>query len=741
LRRLADLKNLVARKPAAAAAVALAALYVVVVAGKLYGWPPEAYFSSDPAFRFRYMCMFAAGEKVPRLDRAAQWPEGVDTRRSFFLTQDAFIGLSYRLLRPVVRGAHPQNFLRWHVSIWSSLSLFLVYFWARRAFGSRAGALLAAAVYAFSLPIYSRTCGNYLREDFVLPVLFFALYCQARVLEGGGWRWALPAAASFALALVSWHASSFLYFFAVLPVAAAAVTSAEAKNVARAAAALVAAALVAYLHPALREKAFLASPSFALACAVTAAALVAWRRRLRWWQRLAALGALFAVAFALGRPFAAAAEYSHIYTMIFYKIRYLGAKPADPTALPLAAREIWSGPANSPTLPAAAVMLGAPLAIAAAPLIRNIKNFARGFATPAGSFGAVTLAFFILFGLLYAGYNRFSVVFIFFVAAFAGGYRGLASSRRALAWLIVPAVLLPLEAVKAFRYVDRPWPWTGLLKAAAESEKGRYVTKDVGDEEWRVVRWFGCHPERAEAAVVAPIATSATLLTYAGTPIVLHPIYEAPGMRAKVDECWRAIFRGEKDFYRVCEKYDVSYVAYHASLIMNRGPDSIRYVRAATEVGANSCAYLMQFEPAKLRHFAPVFETVSWRVFLVGVPGSEAPALGPASPLFTGPAETRGLYDEGRTARAYALVDEAVALYNEGVEHYDGNDVGAARVKFARALEVCPRLVGAWAALAKLELKAGNPAAAARAVERAFSLDPYDDDASNVLAALRGEGQ
>ncbi|NIT35752.1 MAG: hypothetical protein GTN49_04520 [candidate division Zixibacteria bacterium] len=738
MRRLTVLKNVVAREPAVAAGVILAALYVAVVYVKLYHWPPGAYFTSDPAFRFRYMRTFAAGEKVPRLDRAAQWPEGVDTGRSFFLTQDAFIGLSYRVLRPVIRGAHLQNFLRWHVSIWSSLSLFLVYFWARRTFGSRAGALLAAAVYAFSLPIYLRTCGNYLREDFVLPVLFFALYCEARVLQGGGWRWALAAAASFALALVSWHASSFLYFFAVLPLAAAAVTTAEAKNVARAAGALVAAALIAYLHPALREKAFLASPSFALACAVALAALVAWRRRLKWWQRLAALGALFAVAFGLGRPFAAAGEYSHIYLMIFYKIRYLGVKPADPTALPLAAREIWAGPANSPSLTAAAVLLGAPLAVAAAPLVRNFKNFARGFAAPAGSFAALTLAFFILFGLLYAGYNRFSVVFIFFVAAFAGGYRGLASSRRALAWLLVPAVLLPLEAVKAFRYEDRPWPWTALLKAAAESEGG-YAT-NVGDEEWRVVRWFGNQPDRAEAAVVAPIAASATLLTYAGTPIILHPIYEAPGMRAKVDECWRAIFRGEEDFYRVCEKYDASYVAYHAAFIMNRGPDSIRYARAITEVKADSCAYLMQFEPAKLRHFAPVFETISWRVFLVGVPGSEAPPRGPASPLFTGPAEGRGLYDEGRTARAYAVVDEALALYNEGVEYYDANDLNAARVKFTRVLEVCPRFVGGWDALAWLELEAGNPAAAARAVERAFALDPYDDAASNVLATLRGDG-
>lgn len=740
MRRLRTLWEFASRRPAWAAAAALVALYVVVVSVKLYHWPVGAYFTSDPAFRFRYMRTFALGETVPALDRAAQWPEGVDTARSFFLTQDAFIGLSYRLLGPLVRGVPPPNFLRWHVSLWSTLSLFVVYLWARRAFGSRRWALLAALVYALALPIYLRTCGNYLREDFVLPIFFFALYSQVRLVQGGGgggWRWFAAGAAAFALALASWHASSFLYFFATLPLAAAALASNETKNVGRAAGALVVAAVVAYAHPALREKVFAASPSFALAVAVTAAALVGWRWRLKWWQRAAALVVFFAVAYGVGRPFAAAGEYSHIYTMIFYKLRYLGVKPADPTALPLAAREIWTGPAASPSLAAAAVMLGPPLAVAAVPLIRNFKKFARGFGTPAGYVGAATLAFFVVFGLLYAVYNRFSVVFIFFVAAFAAGYGRLVTRRRALAWLLIPAVVIPLEAVKAFRYEDRPEPWTRLLEVAAASEGG-YAT-NVGDEEWRLIRWFGNLPERDEAAVLTPIAASATLLTYAGTPIVLHPIYEAPGMRAKVDECWRAIFEDEEAFYRVCEKYDVTYVAYHTAFVTNRGTDSIRYTRAVTEVPVSSCAYRMQFDPAKLEHFTPVFETISWRVFLVGVPGRDAPDLGPPSPLFTGPAAAGGFYDESFTERAYAVVDDALQHYNDGVELYDRKDFEPARAEFVRALELCPRLAGVWDALAWLEIQNGNGGAAAYAARQALALDPYDDAALEAMAALRGE--
>ncbi|UCH78939.1 MAG: hypothetical protein JSU81_03030, partial [Candidatus Coatesbacteria bacterium] len=494
-----------------------------------------------------------------------------------------------------------------------------------------------------------------------------------------------------------------------------------------------------YLHPALRAKIFLASPSFALAAAVGVTAVLAARWRLRWWQRLAALGIIFGVGYGAGRPFAAGGEYSHIYTMIFYKLRYLGVKPEDPTLLPLAAREIWTGPANSPSLAAAAVLVGAPLLLALPPLISGLKRSLRGFRDAAGAYGAATVAFVAAFGGLYALYNRFSVIFIFFVAVAAGGYASLASGgRRRWAWLLIPVLLVPLEGIKALRYEDRPQPWRAWLVAAAESEGG-YAT-NVGDEEWRIIRWFGNQPDRGETAVLGPFAASASFLTYARTPTVLHPIYEAPGMRAKVDECTRALYAGEEEFYRLCRKYEVTYVAYHAAYLTKRDVDSIRYTRAVTEVRADSCAYRMQFEPEKLAHFAPVFETISWRVFLVGVPGSEAPDLGPPSPLFEGPARQGDLYDEGHPARAYAVIDEALTLYNDGVELYERGEFEAAREKYVAALELCPRLVGAWDALAWLELEDGNGRAGAFAAGEALALDPYDDAAHAAFAALRGEG-
>jgi len=727
------------RYAAAAALAVLISLYTVVILTKLYHWPAGAPFSSDPAFRFRYVRMYAEGQPIPALDRAAQWPEGLDPRRADFLTQDALVGLTYRLLKPALGdGVDLQRFLRWHVAAWGSLSIFVVYLWARRLSRGRAGALLAAAFYAFALPIYVRTCGNYLREDFVLPVFFLALYAQTRTAAGGGWRWAAAAAAAHAVALVGWHASSFLYFFAAVPAAALAVTSRKSAYVARAALALVAAGAIGFaVHPALREKALWSSPAFALAVAAALTGFLAWRRpALRWWARLGVLAGAFAALYALGRPLAAPGEYSHIYTMVFYKLRYLGTKPADPRLLPLAAREIWTGPANSPTLAAAAALFLAPALAALPPLVRGFRGFVRGFAGGEGTFGAATLSFVVLFASLFAIYQRFSVVLVFFAAVLVAGYRDLYSSRRRLAWLVIPALLLPLEGVKALRYEDRPWPWRALLAAAAAADKGYAAT--VGDEQYRLIRWFSRQPDVAGAAVVAPIADAAMLLTYAGAPIVLHPIYEAPGMRAKVRACWEALYGPEDEFWRVCEKYDAMYVAYHAAFVAESGPESIRYTYAVTRVPTDSCAWRMQFAPATLRHFVPVFQTVSWRVFLVGAPGSEAPDIGPASPLFTAPPGPPGrYYDDAYSREMYDQVEAAVGAYNDGAEAFERGDLARGRAAFRRALELCPGFAGAWGALALLELRAGDARAAGFAATRALTLDPYDEPAAAVLGQLR----
>lgn len=714
-------------------AILISGLYFGVVGLKFYHWPKMVFYTSDPAFRLRWVRMFAAGEGVPAWDKAAQWPEGLVAARADFLLEDAVIGRGFRLLSPLLGDSvTPDAYLRMFICFWSSLSLVVVYLWGRRL-GDWLGGLLAAAFYGAGLPIYIRTCGNYLREDFVLPFYFFALYAQARTLEGGRLIWPALAAAATFVALIGWHASSFLFFFACLPLVYFTIDKKAAAATAKAAAALVCAAVAAFLvHPALREKAFLASPAVGLAVAVFVTAAVNRVRPLKLWQRLAVLAATFLIYSAGTRPLATPGEYSHIYTMIFYKIRYLGRKPADPAVLPLAAREIWSGPANSPTLAAALSFFGLPFVVAALPVALNVKRWLGGKAAPPL---VTSLSYLALFAGLYAIYQRFAVVLIFFTAVAAAAYGEFAKKSKQALVILIPLLALPWEAAKAARYESEPWPWKPLLARAAAEDEG--YAKVVGDEDLRLARWFYNQAGHESAAVLAPFADSAFLLTYANTPVVLHPIFEAPGMRAKVRECYEALFADEETFYRVCRKYKVTYVAYHAAFITETSGDSIRYTYGVKRVRADSCAFKMQFTPTTLKHFAPVFQTVSWRVFLVGTPGAEGPDIGPASPLFSPPAATPGgYYDETHSGRVYGKIKRALAAYNAGAEAFNRGDITRARRNFVAAAALCPALVPAWQALARAELAVGDVAAATEAVARAQALDPYDDETATLARAI-----
>ena len=56
------------------------------------------YFRTESAYQYRYARMAARGEEIPELDRAAQWPGGVRTRRELTLWMEYATAWAYRLL-------------------------------------------------------------------------------------------------------------------------------------------------------------------------------------------------------------------------------------------------------------------------------------------------------------------------------------------------------------------------------------------------------------------------------------------------------------------------------------------------------------------------------------------------------------------------------------------------------------------------------------------------------------------
>lgn len=109
----------------------------------------------------------------------------------------------------------------------------------------------------------------------------------------------------------------------------------------------------------------------------------------------------------------------------------------------------------------------------------------------------------------------------------------------------------------------------------------------------------------------------------------------------------------------------------------------------------------------------------------------------------------RALFDPGE----YGL-DESLAIFNATLERYPdsiealtGRGVALmhmglhaeARGAFERALALNSRFVSAWFNLGLCEFRAGDPAAAARALERALALEPLDSQTQLWLATVLAE--
>ena len=321
-------------------------------------------FWSEFAFHYRFAKFFAAHHlrdwgQLAR-DRAVQFPDTINDWAEFTVAMEVPVGVLYRwmygahltlTLSPQAgRGDKPafHVFVVWYDCVMSSLTLFAVFFLARALWRSDAAGVLASALYATLYPSYGRTVKNlFLREDFAIPLIVFALFFTVRGLQAvGRVTDAAPrevtrpttqilAALFWLAALSSWHLTQFV----MAPLILAAVLVYLGKGETPRLPWLVLTMAVGTVAiPVLRAKQVYLSPSM---CALYALSLAVWinggRKKAAlvfacWLAAFLCLGALLQKSYG---------EYAHVYQLFFYKLRFLGVKPDDPSQLLWEARVLW----------------------------------------------------------------------------------------------------------------------------------------------------------------------------------------------------------------------------------------------------------------------------------------------------------------------------------------------------------------------------------------------------------------
>lgn len=520
-------------------------------------------FWSESAFHYRFAKFFAEHPVSDwgqlSHDRSVQYPDTIDDWAEFTVAMEVPVGVLYRWFQP----ATPFHvFVVWYDCIVSSLTLFGVFFMARALWRSDLAGVFASALYASLYPSYGRTVKNlFLREDFAIPLIVFALFFTVRALQEQRTRDQVCAALFWLAALASWHLTQFV--MAPLVVAAMVVYLGKGEMPRLPWLVLVMAA-GSVLIPVLRAKQVYLSPTM---CALYALALAVWidgGRKKATMVFAGWLAAFLVVATLLGKSYG---EYAHVYQLFFYKLRYLGVKSPDPSRLPWEARSLWEGAFNTAERTEwwRSLQWCLPLSLVAMWFAWREKNVALRVV------GVFTL---LLFPLAWMVMRYFT--FLGFAAAIVA-----AGSRR---WLVVPALVWQIASLN-FQPLDRGSP-----------EPASYVA---------VVNWLRENTP-TNAVVLAQISESPVLLAHTGRPIIMHSKFENARIRERYREMLDAIYGSEDQFYAFARKYEADYFVYDTGYLMAE-KDSRRYkANRMGELDLNCVAMLFAEHPEKLQHFEPV---------------------------------------------------------------------------------------------------------------------------------------
>lgn len=534
-------------------------------------------FWSEFAFHYRFAKFFTENHDWRELsrDQSVQYPDTIDDWAEFTVAMEVPVGVLYRWLQP----AMPFHvFVVWYDCLVSSLSLFAVFFLARALWRNDLAGLWASALYATLYPSYGRTVKNlFLREDFAIPLIIFALFFSVRALQEQKTRDQVMAGLFWLAALASWHLTQFVLAVGIGAAVLVYLGKGETPRVPWFVLVLAAGSI---LIPVLRAKQIFLSPTL---CVLYALSLAVWidggRKRATlvfagWLTVFVAVGLLLKTSIG---------EYAHVYELFFYKLRNLGMKPDDPARLSWEARCLWEGAFNT----------------------ADAKEFWHSLRW-CGPLACV--------GIWYATRQRdvsLRVLGLFTLLLIP------------LAWMVVRyfTFLGFAAAVMTAGLVTwRLW-WNAPLLIAVVLQlfiaNGESLSRaPVVPENYKpLVAWINEHTA-SNAVLLASISESPVLLAHTGRPIILHSKFENRRIRERYREFLEAIYGSEQQLYEFAHRYGADYLVFDAGFLLP-GNESRRYKADRLDTLDPNCAAALLFQRHRLPHFEPVFWERGYTVFRV----------------------------------------------------------------------------------------------------------------------------
>lgn len=571
-------------------------------------------YSAESASHYHYARLIQEHKSVSALDKTIQYPEGLRVFKKTCIFMEYFVAWLYNSVFKKTISMDFQSFTRFSMPLFYSFSLFAVFLSAFTLTKQIPEALVAAALLVLSKASVERSTGfEFLSENFSLPFIFFHF---AFVLAG----FQAPqkkkmflftlSGIFLSIALASWKIAQFyLLVFSVFLVMVFLWDEKEKASVKSCALATTACCVISgMLIPYLREGIFLLSSPCLLLYFIFFAPVPNKSRNMRCGAFLAFCTiAFFVYYFFLPLSFKTA-MYSHVYGMIYYKIKFFLHKPANPSFLPAEVRAFWVAPFLSPSLKE--ILDTFPMLLVFS--LAACMTLTRQFFVKKSSITQIFLLFTnICFFVFYVFFTRMRAFLVFFnclscvlclqkikhkrydifvavcsLVLFTEGYHTLAGQKSLITRTIynIPS---SRPAVK--------------LSMLYENELLEAVRKHTRRNDVVLTRW----------------ALSPMIHAYTGRNIVLHAFFESEDIRRKNQMSNELLFSTEESLYKKCKTVWHATILIVANNMVDENTNSERYMADIKELHPDMAVVKLLQHGEQLHRFRLLYENPAYRMFRV----------------------------------------------------------------------------------------------------------------------------
>jgi len=415
---------------------------------------------------------------------------------------------------------------------------------------------------------------------------------------------------------------------------------------------------------------------------------------------------------------------------VFYRARFLFARPESPSFLPTTIRHLWSAQHAHPSAHAL-LSFFLPVSLLAAAAIAEVRGFIVGGDNGSRRARVVLAAIAAALGLAAYAIDRSAIALAVLAAApFVGlAGRALEGTSRARIGLAVTAIAIIVAQLL--------WPsgranaTLQLAKALGVAHRDRSQTLwiSMANTDRELVRFVATRTSTRDP-ILGESDITALLLTFSGrTSVFLAGGRSSPYAYKRVD-LTGYLYADEDAMFRRCKELGIRYVLYSIDYLLDTTRYSPLYLSGLTSVPETCVAVSMHFAPGNLSHFNLVYQNDRYRLYRV----TERP-----EPVFLTdhpPVYQKDILElQGDSYESFRQrIGRIILTYTEAKDIAAAGDYEGAIVRLTWILQQAPRFTLARIALGATLLDKGQTSDARDVLMSVIQYAPDNADALYLAA-------